>query len=68
MVQEGIPVVAEDLGGTAARQVVFHTDSGKALMRRLPATQFPRVEAEQAHQREAERIQANAAGITLFED
>jgi chemotaxis protein CheD len=68
MANEGIPVVARDLGGTAARQVIFHTASGKALMRRLPATQCPRVETEEAHQREAAHIQAQAGDITLFDD
>jgi chemotaxis receptor (MCP) glutamine deamidase CheD len=68
MTQEGIPVVAEDLGGTAARQVIFHTDSGKALLKRLPATQLPRLATEQAHQREAEAIQAKVGDVTLFDD
>lgn len=66
--REGIPVVAEDLGGNAARQVVFHTDSGRALLKRLPAARFPHVEAERAHQREAERIQAKVGEVTLFDD
>lgn len=31
--EEGIPVVAEDVGGRRGRKVVFHTDSGLALVR-----------------------------------
>ncbi len=31
--QEGIPVVAEDVGGRRGRKVIFHTDSGVALVR-----------------------------------
>jgi chemotaxis protein CheD len=31
--QEGIPVVADDLGGRRGRKVVFHTDTGVALVR-----------------------------------
>jgi chemotaxis receptor (MCP) glutamine deamidase CheD len=69
MADEGIPVVARDLGGTAARQVMFHTDSGKALLKRLPATQdLARIEVERAHQREAGRIQAQTGAVTLFDD
>lgn len=30
---EGIPVVAEDVGGRRGRKVIFHTDSGVALVR-----------------------------------
>jgi chemotaxis receptor (MCP) glutamine deamidase CheD len=66
--QEGIPVVAVDLGGDQARQVVFCTESGRAWLKRLPASRFPRVEAEQAHQREAAHIQANVGAVTLFDD
>ncbi len=68
MADENIPVVAEDVGGTAARQVVFHTQSGKALLKRLPSTQFPQLEVERAHQREAARIQAKNGDVTLFDD
>lgn len=31
--QEGIPVVADDLGGRRGRKVIFHTDTGVALVR-----------------------------------
>jgi chemotaxis protein CheD len=31
--EEGIPVVAEDVGGRRGRKVIFHTDSGLALVR-----------------------------------
>jgi chemotaxis protein CheD len=31
--QEGIPVVAEDVGGRRGRKVIFHTDTGVALVR-----------------------------------
>jgi len=68
MTCEGIPVVAQDLGGTAARQVVFHTDSGRVLVKRLPPARFSPVETEQTHQREAERIQTKVGDVTLFDD
>lgn len=66
--EEGIPVVAEDLGGAQARQIIFRTDSGRVWLRRLPASRFPRIEAERVHQREAAHIQANAGEVTLFDD
>jgi len=31
--QEGLPIVAEDVGGTRGRKLIFHTDSGTALVR-----------------------------------
>ena len=33
--REGIPVVAEDLGGDRGRKVVFHTDDGAAWVKEL---------------------------------
>jgi chemotaxis protein CheD len=68
LADEGIPVVAEDLGGARARQVIFRTDSGRAWLKRLPGTRFPHAEAEQAHAREAADIQAKTGEITLFDD
>ncbi|MEO7718649.1 MAG: chemotaxis protein CheD [Capsulimonas sp.] len=35
---EEIPVVSRDLGGYAAREVYFFTDTGRALLRRLEST------------------------------
>ncbi|BDI30594.1 hypothetical protein CCAX7_26450 [Capsulimonas corticalis] len=35
---EGIPIVSRDLGGYAAREVYFFTDTGRTLMRRLEST------------------------------
>ena len=35
---EEIPIVSRDLGGYAAREVYFFTDTGRALMRRLEST------------------------------
>ncbi len=66
--EEEIPVVAEDLGGEQARQVIFRTDSGRAWLKRLPASRVPRIETERSHQREAAHIQAKAGDITLFDD
>jgi chemotaxis receptor (MCP) glutamine deamidase CheD len=35
---EGIPILARDLGGFAAREVYFFTDSGRTLLKRLSHT------------------------------
>ena len=35
---EGIPIVSRDLGGYAAREVYFFTDSGRTLLKRLSST------------------------------
>ncbi len=37
MLEEGIPLIAHDFGGRCARQVVFNTQTGKALVKRLPS-------------------------------
>ena len=35
LAQEGIPVVAEDVGGKGGRKVIFHTLDGSVLLRRF---------------------------------
>lgn len=35
--EEGIPVSAQDLGNTCPRKLYFFPDTGRVLMRRLPA-------------------------------
>lgn len=35
---EGIPTIAEDVGGQAAREIYFFTDSGRTMLRRLEST------------------------------
>jgi chemotaxis protein CheD len=65
---ENIPVIAEDLGGRSARQVVFHTDSGKAFVKRLPGTGLVQAAVEQDHQRQAQIALARAGEVTLFDD
>jgi chemotaxis protein CheD len=68
MVSEEIPVLVEDLGGRAARQVIFHTDSGRALVKRLPAAATPPpLAAERTHQQAAGEIVARRGEVTLFE-
>jgi chemotaxis receptor (MCP) glutamine deamidase CheD len=70
MTSERIPLAAEDLGGTLARQVMFHTDNGKAFVRRLPGTSLFRTgaAAERPLQRDAHAAVQHGGEITLFDD
>jgi chemotaxis protein CheD len=61
---EGIPLVAEDLGGRSARQLLFHTDTGCVLLKRLPASGAHRL-AER--ERQGALVSAFGYGeVTLF--
>jgi chemotaxis receptor (MCP) glutamine deamidase CheD len=61
--EEGIPIVSTDVGGCHARQVHFHTQPGRAFVKR--------VRHVRAQVRAEERSRATSAatygGITLFE-
>jgi chemotaxis receptor (MCP) glutamine deamidase CheD len=61
--EEGIPIVSTDVGGRHARQVHFHTQAGRAFVKR--------VRRVRAQVRAEEQSRAAAAGtyggITLFE-
>ncbi len=35
LARAGIPIVAEDVGGDRGRKIVFHTESGIALVKKL---------------------------------
>ena len=37
----GIPIVAEDVGGTIARHLHFHSDSGRVFIKRAPHERAP---------------------------
>jgi chemotaxis protein CheD len=71
---ERIPIVSRDLGGYAAREVHFYTDSGRALLRRLSRTDLSGVEAlTQLEQEERNKLRdfirperADDSNITLF--
>lgn len=65
---EEIPLVAHDLGGRAARQIVFHTGSGSVLVKRF-SDQAPLASvAEREHQERARRALQSYGDITLFND
>ncbi len=65
--QEGIPVVAKDLGGFDSRKIYFHTDTGEVLLKRTPSAANPRLAAlEQKTRRKIRRKAVDSGGITLF--
>lgn len=45
--EEGIPIVAADVGGDAPRKILFFTRTGKALVKRIPGPLVIFVEAEE---------------------
>jgi chemotaxis protein CheD len=47
---EQIPIVSKDVGGYAAREVYFFTDTGRTLLKRLTPTGIAEVEAEEREQ------------------
>jgi chemotaxis protein CheD len=69
LADEGIGIAAQDLGGREARQIVFHTDTGTALLRRLGGAALGRsvMRREREHQAEAERA-LQYGEVTLFDE
>jgi chemotaxis protein CheD len=66
---EGIPIMAQRLGGVNPLQVHFFTDSGKALLRILATERANEVIAEEERYRVdvvKETVQVRDTGITLF--
>jgi chemotaxis protein CheD len=66
---ERIPVISQDLGGRVARQVHFHTDTGKAYVRRLGGSMRRRVRSEeQVHLRHLVKAPPTFGDVTLFDE
>lgn len=65
---EGIPILAHDLGGRAARQVHFDIGSGKVRLRRLAGSGYVSAHTEKQHEAQAVRTIAKCGDITLFDD
>lgn len=69
---EGIPVVSSDIGGYAARSVLFFTDSGRVLMKRLTETggdaaRIAHIRQDEAQAEKAAATETHDSGdITLF--
>jgi chemotaxis protein CheD len=68
LASERIAITAEDLGGTHARQVVFHTDTGRAFVKKLVGTGLFQTAVEQEHQQVAEQTLTKSGDITLFDE
>lgn len=66
LVTERIPLVAHDLGGRVARQVVYHTASGSVLLKRLSGQGGMASRMEQEHQALARQRTAEYGEVTLF--
>jgi chemotaxis receptor (MCP) glutamine deamidase CheD len=64
---ESIPVLAQDVGGTATRILKFHTDTGTALVRRVHPTELRVVlDAEADLRRRVRRAMQRDTDVTLF--
>ncbi len=71
---ERIPIISRDLGGYVARELYFHTDTGRVLLRRLSRTDMTKAEvltnlerAERAKLREQSQPEkADDSNVTLF--
>ncbi len=63
---EGIPIVSQDLGGYSAREVYFFTDSGRTVLRRLPATGVSEVIPTQVLPKQRPAATPTDDNVTLF--
>jgi chemotaxis protein CheD len=65
---EGIRILAQDVGGRNARQIQYHTASGRVLLKRLNGEVLRAAREEQAHERQAVEVLQRRTDITLFDD
>jgi chemotaxis receptor (MCP) glutamine deamidase CheD len=65
---EEIPLLAHDLGGRAARYVLFDTASGRVRLKRLSSVNSMTTVVEQEHETTAQREIERYGDITLFGD
>ena len=64
---EGIPLVAQRLGGNHAVEVSFSTDSGKAIVRSVDGSELPKLIRAEDSYRISHHSDSNPCGeITLF--
>jgi chemotaxis protein CheD len=65
--QEGIPLIASDLGGFRGRTILFHSDTGDVYLRRLPKTLYaPLTEAERRFMERSKKEAQEPTDVTLF--
>jgi chemotaxis receptor (MCP) glutamine deamidase CheD len=67
LADEGIPLVAQRLGGEHGVQVRFSTDTGEVLVRSVDGSKLPKIiHDEEAYQRAHREEVAKSGEITLF--
>lgn len=66
---EGIPLLAEDVGGNNGRKIFFFTHTNKALVRRIASREAitPVQKAEEQYKSRVLRKRLDESGLTLFE-
>lgn len=63
---DGIPIVGEDLGGDAPRQVIFHTATGGAWVKRVPSARVQQEVLKRERVAAAPAPAPNYGEVTLF--
>jgi len=63
---EGIPVLAEDLGGTRARRIYFYPESGRVSVLLVGTSDVETVRAREAEMRQKASSSANSGTVELF--
>lgn len=66
--EEGIPVIASDVGGTEPRKIFFFARTGKVLLKRIAGTLVGLVEREEERYFTSIREREIGGTITLFGD
>lgn len=66
---EGIPLLAEDVGGDNGRKILFFTHTNKVLVRRIGSREAmaPVQKAEEQYKSRVLRKRLDESGLTLFE-
>jgi chemotaxis protein CheD len=65
LAEEGLPIVAQDVGGQVARRVRYHARTGRAFLKQLPMHEAKVREREQEFRAQL-RNGPKAGGIELF--
>ena len=65
---EGIPIISRDLGGYAAREVYFFTDTGRILLKRLSETGSDKAEIAALERTERACLSPKAAPAAVADD
>lgn len=64
---EKIKLLSHDMGGHEARKILFHTDTGEVLLKRIPSTHYQKIaEEERKLFRRMRRKSKGPGDVTLF--